>query len=114
MRIASPIATLAAGLSVALCLSIPGQENSLRLRDIEASAELIAAPLAERFDESLTGDLEKRRGGGGGGGGGRGGGGSTSSSSSSSSGGSTSGGSPGGSVGGAGTGYVSFTCHYDE
>lgn len=105
MRIASPIATLAAGLSVALCLSLPRQENSLRLRDIEASAELIAAPLAERFDESSSGGLEKRRGGGGGGGGGRGGGGgSTSSSSSSSSGGSTSGGSGGGSVGGAGTG----------
>ncbi|KAI9762505.1 MAG: hypothetical protein M1835_008004 [Candelina submexicana] len=110
MRIILTIATLASGLSIAQCLSIPAQENSLRLRGIEASAELIAAPLAERFDETLNGDLEKRRGGGGSsGGGGRGGGSSSSSSGSSSSGSSSSGssssgGARGGGVAGTGAG----------
>ncbi|KAI9719304.1 MAG: hypothetical protein M1812_003634 [Candelaria pacifica] len=105
MRIGSSFALSIAGISIALCLSIPGYEDSLRLRDIEASAELISAPLAERFDESLSSDLEKRRGGGGSsGGGGRGGGSSSSSSGSSSSGSSGSTGSSGSSSSGGARG----------
>ncbi|KAL9128469.1 MAG: hypothetical protein Q9217_002847 [Psora testacea] len=76
--------------------------NSLQQREAEAGAEVLKAPLIERFDEELLSYLEKRRGGGGtGGGGGRSSGSSGSSSGSSGSSGSGSSGSSGSSGGGS-------------
>ena len=77
--------------------------SSIQQRDAEPDdAEVLSAPLVQRFDEELLGYLEKRRGGGGSsGGGGRGSGGGGSSSGSSSGGGSSS---SGGSSGGGSSG----------
>lgn len=86
---------LSVGASLTASLSIPEYDHALSRREIEANVQLLDAPLAERFDDSLS-YLEKRRGGGGSSsGGGRSGG--SSSSGSSSSGSSASGAGAGGS-----------------
>ena len=80
---------LIAGALLTTSLSLPNHNHALSRREAEVAIQLLDAPLAERFDESLS-HLEKRRGGGGSsGGGGKSGG--TSSSDSSSSGSSSSG-----------------------
>ncbi|MCJ1301287.1 hypothetical protein MMC08_004086 [Hypocenomyce scalaris] len=107
MKPQSMITLLLAGASIVTSLSIPNRNNALSQRETEGEVQLVDAPLAERFDESLLGCLEKRRGGGGSsGGGGRGGGSSSSGSSSSgsSSSGSSSSGSSSGSSGASSSG----------
>lgn len=95
MRLQSALTLLLANTSAVHSLTLPNLDRALPRRDLKLEAELVSAPLAERFDASLLNDLEKRRGGGGssgsggsGGGGGSGGrsGGSSSSSGSSGSG----------------------------
>lgn len=74
---------LSVGAFLTASLSIPNYDHALSRRENEAKIQLLDAPLAERFDDSLS-YLEKRRGGGGSStGGGRSGGSSSSGSSSS-------------------------------
>ncbi|KAI9817223.1 MAG: hypothetical protein M1827_001336 [Pycnora praestabilis] len=91
MKLSSASVVLLYASTFVASASIPHHDASISRRDAEAWAELLDYDLAERFDESLIHDLEKRKGGGGGGGGGRGGGSSSSSSSGGSSGSSSSG-----------------------
>ncbi|SLM36831.1 hypothetical protein LPUS_06518 [Lasallia pustulata] len=97
-----PIALLLiASAFLTASLSIPNHDTALSRTEAEAAVQLLDAPLADRFDESLN-HLEKRRGGGGSSsGGGRSGGSSASDSSSSGS------SSSGSSSSGAGAGSVS-------
>jgi len=89
MRLQSALTLLLANTSAVHSLTLPNLDRALPRRDLKLEAELVSAPLAERFDSSLLNDLEKRRGGGGssgsggsGGSGGRSGGSSSSSGSS--------------------------------
>jgi len=89
MRLQSALTLLLANTSAVHSLTLPNLDRALPRRDLKLEAELVSAPLAERFDASLLNDLEKRRGGGGssgsggsGGSGGRSGGSSSSSGSS--------------------------------
>lgn len=93
-------------ISVALVASSAVRRpiNSVSARDARFEGELIAAPLAERFDQALH-FLDKRKGGGGsGGGGGRSGGSSGTGSGSGSRSGSGSGSNSGGRTGGSSSG----------
>ena len=87
MKPQSLLVLLLASVSAVSSSALPNLDRTLSQRDLKFEAELLSAPLAERFDASLK-DLEKRRGGGGSSsGGGRNSGSSSSGSSSSGAGG---------------------------